>query len=140
MSTSSKCTFSLSFPPELCTHFPSPTYVPHARLTYCASFHLPSNLSTYTIPTRMHSNDSPTSFDTICGCKHTLTFKSTDLCLGINGGVWGRKWVRDTEQQQAIWPIRTTESLKARRTSFQANRNGETSKLATRIMLSWHVR
>jgi len=50
------------------------------------------------------------------------------------------KWVRDTEQQQAIWPVGTTDRLKARQTSFQANRNCETSKLRIRIMQSGHVR
>ena len=90
------------FPPKLCMHFSSPTYVPHAHLSYSPWLHLPSNLSTWTIPTRLCSNDRPLSFDTIYDCKYIPTFTRTDLCLGRNGGVWRRKWVRDTQQQQAI--------------------------------------
>lgn len=64
----------------------------------------------------------------------------TELCLRKFSSVWGRKWVTDTGRLQEMWPVRTTERVMIRQTSFQANRNSETAKVQTRIILSWHVR
>jgi len=45
----------------------------------------------------------------------TSIFRMTELCLGRSCGLQGSRWVGDTGRQQAIWPIRTTEMLKADR-------------------------